>query len=231
VSGVFVVIVLVVVLAAAGLAYLSWYAAKKRREAFAMWAARKGWSYTERDDRWVDSFSGPPFGQGHNKKAQNVVTGTAYERPFVAFDYVYYTTETTSTGKTTSTRQVAHPYGIAAVDTGEAMPALDVSPEGMFGRLIGRLTGTDIELESEDFNRMFTVQCPDRKFASDVLHPMMMQFLMQHPGTSFRFDGRYAVSAEEGQVAIESIESRLAFLDEVLDRVPEFVWQNLKGEV
>ena len=58
----------------------------------------------------------------------------------------------------------------------------------MIGRLIGRLTNRDIELESEDFNRAFTVSCPDRKFASDVLHPRMMEFLLQHRALAFRFD-------------------------------------------
>ena len=48
----------------------------------------------------------------------------------------------------------------------------------------GRLTNSDIELESEDFNRAFTVNCPDRKFASDVLHPRMMELPARTTPTS-----------------------------------------------
>ena len=51
-------------------------AAKKRREEFRAYAASKGWTYVERDDRWVGSFTGAPFGQGHNQQANNVVTGS-----------------------------------------------------------------------------------------------------------------------------------------------------------
>src|SRR5205085_3018749 len=48
------------------------------------------------------------------------------------------------------------------------LPALSVTPEGMFSRFFGRLTNSDIELESEDFNRAFRVTCPNRRFASEI---------------------------------------------------------------
>lgn len=222
-------LLLVGLLVVVGAAYYSWYAAKKRREAFAALAAAKGWTYVERDDRWVEAFEDSPFGTGHRRSAKNVVSGSFDQRPFVSFDYTYYTTEVSSNGKTTTTREVAHPFGVVALDIGVALPALSVEPEGMFGRMIGRLTGHDIELESEEFNRAFTVHCPDRKFASDVLHPAAMEFLMLHRGTSFRFDGRYALTVESGTVPIETVEPRLGYLDQLLDTVPEFVWQDVRG--
>ena len=46
-----------------------------------------------------------------------------------------------------------------------------MDPEGCWTGSSGGLAGNDIELESDDFNRAFSVSCPDRKFASDVLHP------------------------------------------------------------
>ncbi|MEZ5191462.1 MAG: DUF3137 domain-containing protein [Nocardioides sp.] len=58
---------------------------------------------------------------------------------------------------------------------------------------------TDIELESEDFNRAFTVTCSDRKFASDVLHPRMMEFLLAHTEASFRSDRRYVLTVSAGR--------------------------------
>ena len=64
---------------------------------------------------------------------------------------------------------------------GISLPPLSVDPENFLERFVGRLTGNDIDLESEEFNRAFTVGCPDRKFASDVLHPQMMEFLLAAP--------------------------------------------------
>lgn len=218
-------LVLVVLIGVAG-----WLSAKKRREGFAALAAQRGWTYTQSDDRWTEAFSGSPFGQGHGRHADNVLTGQYDGRGFVAFDYVYHTTETsTDSNGHTSTHEESHRFGVVALDVGASFPPLQVSPEGMFGRLIGRLTNRDIELESEDFNRAFTVTCPDRKFASDVLHPRMMEYLLAHRESDFRFEGSWLLSVETGQSRIEEVEPRLRVIDGVLDNVPEFVWREVRG--
>ena len=229
-SGLLVVIVVLVVAAFIVIAVMSAIAAKKRREGIAALAAARGWTYVERDDRWADAFQDSPFGIGHNRKATNVLTGEFDGRPFVSFDYVYYTTETStdSEGRTT-TREVSHPYGVAGLDMGASFPALEVTPAGMFGRFVGRLTNTDIELESEEFNRAFTVNCPDRKFASDVLHPRMMELLLQSQDAAFRFDRRWILDCEPGQVPLEHIEPRLSRVDAIVDQIPEFVWKEVRG--
>jgi hypothetical protein len=225
-----VLLLLVIVAIAVGAVYLSWYAAKKRREAFATLARRQGWSWVAEDDSWCRAFTGSPFGVGHNRSATNVVTGTAETRRFVAFDYCYFTTQSSTDGQGhTSSHEVIHEFGVVAVDTGVPLPGLQVTPEGMLGRLLGRLTGRDIELESEEFNRAFTVTCPDRKFASDVLNPTLMEYLLGHRDTSFRFDTRWALCILDGEVPPESIELRLGYLDTVLDTIPEFVWAAAKG--
>ena len=211
-------------------AVLGYLRAKQRREGFAALAAARGWAYAERDDRWNDTFQGSPFGLGHNRRSTNVLTGQYDGRWFVAFDYVYYTTETRHDAQGhSSSHEESHTYGVVALDVGAAFPPLQVSPEGMFGRMIGRLTNRDIELESEDFNRAFTVTCPDRKFASDVLHPRMMEYLLAHPGTHFRFAGRWLLQVEAGQAPLELVEPRLRVIDGVLDNVPEFVWRQVRG--
>ncbi|MFN8196254.1 MAG: DUF3137 domain-containing protein [Nocardioidaceae bacterium] len=209
---------------------LGYLSAKKRREAFGALAAQRGWSYVERDDRWVDGFVGAPFGLGHSRRSENVLSGQYDGRPFVAFDYTYYTTEhsTDSEGRSTS-REVSHSFFVAAIDVGASFPALEVNPEGFFSRVIGRLTNRDIELESEDFNRAFTVTCPDRKFASDVLHPRMMEFLLQHRDSAFRFDRRYILTVRAGQASIPEVDASLVLIDAILDQVPEFVWRQAEG--
>lgn len=211
-------------------AVIGFLAAKRRREEFAALAARQGWQYVARDDRWADSFEGAPFGRGHGRHATNVLSGSFDGRPFVAFDFVYHTTETSTDaqGHTTS-REESHRFSVAALDAGAAFPPLEVSPEGFMGRMVGRLTGRDIELESEDFNRAFTVTCPDRKFASDVLHPRMMDYLLGHPDVAFRFQGRWLLAVHAGSQPVLEVSQRLGELDAVLDQVPEFVWREVRG--
>ena len=230
-SGPLVVLLVVgvgLVVVAGILGYLN---AKKRREAFAALAARQGWTYAARDDRWADEFEGAPFGRGHDRRAGNVLTGTDDKRTFVAFDFTYHTTETSTTAQgTTTSREVSHDFSVVAVDAGAPFPALEVTPEGFVKRFVGRLTGHDSELESEDFNRTFTVTCPDRKFASDVLHPRMMEYLLGHPDVAFQFQGHWLLAVRNGRLPVTEVRARLDELDTVLDQVPDFVWRDAKGD-
>jgi hypothetical protein len=217
-----------VVVAIAVLGYLH---EKKRREAMVALAGARGWVWTDRDDRWCDVFSGAPFGQGHNRQARHVMTGVHEGRGFVGFDYVYYTTETSTDSKGhTTRREVAHPYAVLGLQVGANVPRLSVSPEGFFGRTVGKLFGNDIELESEDFNRAFTVSCPDRKFASDVLHPQMMEYLLQHPRLGWRFEQDSMLVIARGRRIPAQIEATIQVMDAITDLVPEFVWLRLKGQ-
>jgi hypothetical protein len=228
-SGVLIVVFVLFAAVAIGIGYLGYLAAKKRREGMAALAQARGWTYAERDDRWQTHFAGSPFGLGHDRRCSNVLQGTHDGRAFVAFDFVYHTTQTQTTGKTTTTREVAHPFGIVAIDMGASFPSLEVTPEGFIGRFIGRLTDRDIELESEDFNRAFTVTCPDRKFASDVLHPRMMELLLQWPELAWRFDADSLLAIRPGKHDVAEIEAKLAALDAILDNIPEFVWREVRG--
>ena len=204
---------------------LAYVAAKKRREALEAFAKAKGWTYTARDDSLVRRFDGRPFGLGYGRHANNVLRGVHDARAMVAFDYQYTTSSGSGKDRTTDT----HHYSVVALSIGAVMPALSVSPEGMFGRMVGRLTNTDIELESEDFNRAFTVRCPDRKFAFDVLHPQTMQLLLRWPDLGWRFEGDSMLVVTDGHHSVEEVEARLGVMDAILDGIPEFVWAQVRG--
>lgn len=222
----FVLLLVIIVFAAVAAARR----AKARREAFAATASSRGWGYSAEDPRWVDYFEGSPFGLGHNRSAKNVLTGRHGDRDFVAFDYCYYTTETStdSQGRTTR-REVSHPYAVVGLQTGVVFPPLTVEPEGFFSRIAGRITGRDIELESEDFNRAFTVTCTDRKFASDVLHPRQMEFLLTRPDFAFRFTGPWVLTIDNGRFEEPEVAARLEYVATVVDQVPDFIWKEVRG--
>lgn len=212
------------------LGYLSYLSTKKRREAFAARAAERGWTYAVSDNRFVTRFSGTPFGTGDDREATNVVTGRHFGRAFEAFDYEYTTTSTStdSEGHTTTSTQ-RHTFAVVAVEVGPGLPALSVEPEGFFGRIVGRLTNHDIELESEQFNRAFTVHCPDRKFATDVLDPRMMEYLLTLPDLAWSFRDGALLTVTARQQSLETLDTTLAAVAGILDRVPAFVWQQLFG--
>ena len=149
----------------------------------------------------------------------------------MAFEYRYSTRQTTRVNGQTRTRSVVHPYSVVAVGTGASFPPLRVTPEGMVGRLIGRITDSDIELESEDFNRMFTVSSPDRKFASDVLPPRMMQLLMRWPDLGWQLQAAYLIVFHGGSHSEAEVEAKLPVIDAIVDGIPDFVWRAVLGQV
>jgi len=223
---VFVAFLALAVAVAVAAAVFSYRAAKKRREQLLAFAASRGWTYAQEEPRLVDRFTGPPFGAGFGRRAYNVLYGQHDGRDLVSFDYEYKTQ--TSNGKQTTT--TVHRFSVLGLSMGVAMRPLSVDPENFLDRFVGRLTGNDIDMESEEFNRAFTVSCPDRKFASDVLHPQMMEFLLAHPQLGWRFEQDSMLVIAPGRRAPEQIDATLAVMDGITDRVPEFVWLRLKGQ-
>ena len=149
--------------------------------------------------------------------------GTHDGRDLVAFDYEY-TTQTSGTGKRPDDHD-APLLGARACRWASSLPPLTVDPENFLERFVGRLTDSDIDLESEDFNRAFTVSCPDRKFASDVLHPQMMEYLLAHPHLGWRFE-RDSHARDRPGAADARCRSRRRWRSwtAITDRIPEFVW-------
>lgn len=199
--------------------------ARRRRDELAAFAAERGWSHVARDDGWTSRFGGPPFGRGTNRQASNVLTGVHDGRAMVAFDYRYDVT--TGTGENRSTTTYHH--SVVGLAAGAVLPALSVSPEGLFGRLVSRLANTDIELEYEEFNRAFTVTCPDRKFASDVLHPRLMTYLLRFPDLAWRFEGDTLLVVRRGRHTPDEVSDTLRVMDDILEMIPEFVWREVRG--
>jgi hypothetical protein len=66
-------------------------------------------------------------------------------------------------------------------------PALQISEENVFTRLADVLTFRDIEFESDEFNRRFTVRGADERFATAFCDARMMDWLLRH-GDGYTFE-------------------------------------------
>ena len=223
---VFAVFMALFLVVAVGAIVYSYLAAKKRREQMLAFATSRGWTFVLDVPLLVDRFTGPPFGLGFGRRAYNVLFGKHDGRDLVSFDYEYKT-QTTNGKQTTTT---VHSFSVLGLSMGVGMPPLSVDPENFMDRFVGRLSGNDIDMESEDFNRSFTVSCPDRKFASDVLHPQMMEFLLAHRQLGWRFEQDSMLVIAQGKRTPEQIDATLTVMDGITDRVPEFVWLRLRGQ-
>jgi hypothetical protein len=224
--GVFVLMVVAAILVMGALAYFSWLQAKKRRELLQQFALSQGWTWVARDDSWVNRFDGTPFDEGDNEEAANILRGDFRGRAMVAFDYSYETHSTDSKGNRTTT---THRFAFCSLALPEPVPRLELVPESVFGRLGTALGMQDIELESEDFNRRYRVRCGNPKFASDVLPPRTMQALLSRTALHLRLAGVDALCWESGQHSPSQLLARLDALTTLIDGIPAFVWNDLKG--
>jgi hypothetical protein len=80
------------------------------------------------------------------------------------------------------------------------------------------------------FDQVFTVVSASPQFARDVLHPDVVQVLARHPDFVWRLEGDSMLVIREGQHNPHEIETKLDFMDAVLDRIPEHVRAGLLGE-
>ena len=179
------IVVVVVVLIASGV--YAYKQAAARREALGNLARELGWDFDPDDDPSHDQQYGQfeMFNRGHSRRAFNTLTGAVAVRlgdqPPIDFparmgDYLYKITS--HTGKTTTTRTYRFSYLIVHLPFAH-VPGLMIRREGFFDKIAGALGFDDIDFESEEFSRRFLVKSPNKKFAYDVCHPRMMEFLLK----------------------------------------------------
>ena len=197
---------------------------KKRREAFQALAAQLGFRYTRRDDRISGQYRFlDKLRQGSNRYAFNILEGD-YEGHYVqVFDYHYETHSTDSKGR----RQTHHHYfSFFILQLPKAFPELRIYPEGFFSKL-GQMIGfDDIDFESVEFSRAFCVRSTDKKFAYDVCHARMMEYLLQDRGLSLEIEGPCLAMSFNRRLQVEEIPGRLAQLVEIRDLFPEYLFRD-----
>lgn len=224
---------------------LAYRANQRRVAALQAFVASNGWTWLGDDDRWVDAWRVAPFGRGNGRRVRDCVAGEYRQVPFLSFTYEYYTESTSrdANGNTQTTRHW-HRFDVAVLRVGAPIPDLHLSPEGALSRLVDGLTGRDIDLESDVFNRAFRLHCADRKFAMDVFGPRTMEYVLARHPVAFDFVAGDALMWREhrrssvpdvwgpGDPARPVTEGTAPFdvMLTVLTRIPDFVWQDRGGK-
>lgn len=185
--------------------------------------ARRGWTFLREDRDLVDRWSVAPFGRGESRRARNVVSGSVDGRDFVAFEYSYTETGGAGNGRQSTT----YTFVVTVLPLPVPLPTLVVAPQGWQGRLAGALgLGDEVDLESEEFNRVFAVHAEDRKFASDVLHPRHLEQLLQDPDDGWAIEGSTLLTAVDGRLDLDAVAPTVERLDRVVAQVPGFIWRD-----
>lgn len=193
----------------------------KRRDALASTAARLDFSFTpDRDHdlanqfRWLDALA-----KGSNRYAHNAMAGSWRGHPALLFDYHYQVT--TSNGKTTSTTH--YHLAVFTLTLPRTFPELRIVPEG-FGSKIAQAFGwEDIDFESAEFSDAYIVRSKDRKFAYDVCHPRMMEFLLTHRDLHIEIEGSTLATWSSGRLQADAIEPALDRIASLRGLLPNYL--------
>ena len=184
----------------------------------ARWARLEGWTYEARDDSWVDTWRGYPFGRGILARAQSVMTGTFGPHRATVFEYSYHDTR--------NRYPLLDRYAIHALALPARLPWTHLSAEGVRDRASALIGLQDIELESDEFNRAYRVRSEDHRFASDLLNPRTMEMLLRCGGPDIRIGAGYIVLVTDGPVDPTSVYGALTVLAAMLENLPDFVWSD-----
>lgn len=196
--------------------------AKRREELFAF-AVRHGFEFYIEDAIGVKSLYGDfsLLSRGDSRKAYNIMSGPMGKWEIKAFDYRY----STGSGKSRQT----HYLSAVVLDTDVRFSAITIRPENLFDRIAGAVGFDDIDFESHEFSRQFYVKSNDKKFAYDVIHPRMMEFLIANPEWSIEMLGRSIMICNGRTLRPEEFEKALSFADSFLGLFPDYLWQRLRS--
>ncbi len=233
--------------AAVVIGLVAWHHHHKRREALSHLALDLGWVFyadgvgDERDDVFASLIGrliqGPDarfrafgvFDRGRDRRAYNTLQGSLKlpapgglkPCPGIMGDYRY----TTGSGKNKKTHHFS--YLILELPLGP-VPETIIRPEGFFDQIAGFMGFDDIDFESAEFSDAFHVKGADKRFAYDLCHPRMMQFLLATRPEMFEIDRFHiCVSAGRGRWSPEAFKHRLLWVAQFLEQWPRHVVDRL----
>jgi hypothetical protein len=198
-------------------------AARKRREAMAALASQLGLSFApDKDSGLADRFEFlNQLAQGSNRYAYNILAGNYQSHSVMAFDYHYETHSTDSKGR----RQTHHHHlSVFTLRLPMSFPEVRISREGFFSKIAQAFGYGDIDFESAEFSRKFCVRSANKKFAYDVCHAQMIEYLLANDDLALEIENDALALVFASPMAVPEIESNLRRLVEIRSLMPEYLF-------
>lgn len=196
---------------------------RKRREAMMALAAKLGlrfdpdkdWDMARRYD-FLDKLRA-----GSNRYAFNTMVGTYQDHEVALFDYHYETHSTNSKGH----RQTHHHYfSCFLLHLPASFPELVIAREGFLSKIAQAVGYDDIDFESHEFSRRFCVRSPNKRFAYDVCHARMMEYLLANDDLTIEIEGDVLAITFGSRLDPERIEPNLNRLVALRSFMPEYLF-------
>ena len=200
-------------------AIVGYLSALKRREAMMAVATKLSLSFhypknrdIARRYRFLDKLR-----RGSNRYAYNILSGRYQNHEVILFDYHYQT----GSGKDT------HHYNISffILHMTRSFPELVIGPEGFFSKIAQAIGYDDIDFESHEFSRRFCVRSKDKKFAYDVCHARMIEYLLSNSDLTIEIEDDVLAISFQRRLAPEHIEPNLDRLLTLRSLMPDYLFK------
>jgi hypothetical protein len=198
------------------------YASSKRRKELAQWALRNGLTFSAEKDRHFDSRY-PGFSclqKGDSRYACNIMKGGIAGRVFLGCDYHY----ATGSGKS----RHHYNFSLVIVNSPILLEPLLIRPENLADKLAALVGFDDIDFESAEFSRKFYVKAANKKWAYDIIHQRMMEFLLSMPHFCIQFDSLSVIVYRQSRFSPSDFETAVNLVNGIFDRIPSYVVQDNK---
>ncbi|MGA2092483.1 MAG: hypothetical protein ABSH16_03620 [Sedimentisphaerales bacterium] len=206
----------------AAIAIYGFYSSRKRRLALAQWALENNLTYSD-EKNYEFNLRYPTFdclNRGDSQYAYNIMTGAVAGRVFTGCDYHY----ATGSGKNRS----HHHFSLVIVKSSILLEPLLIRPENILDKFAELVGFNDIDFESAEFNKKFYVKAPNKKWAYDIIHPRMMEFLLTSPVFSLQFDLLSVIVYRDCLFSPADFTAAVEFINGFFDLIPDYVIQNQK---
>jgi hypothetical protein len=214
--------------AAVALIILSFVGQWRRRRALRYLARRLGLVYAKRDDALAQRLGFLSLLGGRGVIARNAASGTYEGRAVHVFD--------AEVGKRSFALNRTDPlrFTCLVLEHEGHFPELLITPRLPRWDVDLTLREDDVELESAEFAKAFRVWSRDRKFAYDICHPRMMEYLLT------RRDQRVEIARNclalrverrrAGLLPVRDIPQRLKQLVEIRNLLSRYLFTDALGK-
>ena len=226
-----ILLIVAVVAVALVAAYFSHLNAQKRLQELAALGAELGWSFdASSDDSLEDRYPQfDNFSRGHSRYAYNTLTGMigidGQACTATMGDYRYR--ETSGTGKSRKTRTYTFSYCLVDLPYLQ-LPDLFIRREGIMDSVSRAFGFDDIDFESVEFSKRFHVKSGDKRFACDVLHPQMMEYMLSAEPRQMEIAGDCCLFADGSDWTADEFKQHREFAQQFFDLWPKHLTSTLQ---
>ncbi len=191
-------------------------AERKRLNSIEKWALENGLHFTKDGPQHLVIPCPSVFFTDGDMYVYNLTQGEWHGREFMGFDY--------------SCRVGKVGCSLSAVVIGSDRPLkhLFIRPEGIADRVWKPYESEELNFESAQFNNAFYVSANDRKWAYDVIHPRMMEFLLSQPRFMIAFGPKHVIVFHERIFTVPEFQQAAELASGILDRLPEYIGEESK---